>query len=43
MTGAIVLLTGWRSRYAETLRAGVIAVTYVVLAVVAFVVINAVS
>ena len=43
VTGAIAVVAGLRSRNAEARRAGVIAVAYVVLAVVAFVAINAVS
>lgn len=43
VTGVIALVTGSRSRNAQTRRAGVIAVAYVVAAIAAFVVINAVS
>lgn len=43
VTGAIAVVTGSRSHQAETRRAGVISLAYVVAAVVAFVVINAVS
>ncbi len=43
VTGLIAVVTGSRSGDRETRRAGVMAVAYVVVASVAFVVINAVS